>query len=217
MIIAVLNEKGGVGKTTLVTNLARAFQQPRESDERRVLLVDSDTQGSLRDWHAAAGESGNYPAVIAMDKPSMIRELPRMAEDYDVVLIDGCPKAIGMIAAGVMVSDVVLIPVQPSGLDLWAVNSVVDLVKQRREVTAAKPKAAIVMTRQITNTKLAGESRVALAELGLPIFTGTTQRIAYAVAAGNGSTVLDGEYAGTAAALEIKTLSDDVWRIANHG
>ena len=195
MIIAILNEKGGVGKTTLATNLARAFQK----EGKTVLLVDSDPQGSLRDWLAAAGESSDYPTMIAMDKPAMMKDLKSLAGQYDYVLVDGCPKSMGMIAATVTIADIVMIPVQPSGLDLWAANSVVDLIKQRQEVANGQPKAAFIVSRQISHTKLAGESKIALQELGLPIFQSyTSQRIAYAFAASNGKTVLDTEPEGVA-------------------
>jgi chromosome partitioning protein len=211
MIIAILNEKGGVGKTTLATNLARAFQAEHSS----VLLVDSDPQGSLRDWLAAAGETTDYPPMIAMDKPAMIKDLKHVSSQYDVVIVDGCPKSIGMIAATVTVADVVLIPVQPSGFDLWAANSVVDLVKQRQEVTEGKPRAAFVVTRQITNTRLAAESRIALQELGVPILNAyTSQRIAYAQASSNGRTVIDTEPTGPAA-NEVRALVQDIKELAH--
>jgi chromosome partitioning protein len=208
MIIGVLNEKGGVGKTTLVTNLGVAFQRHGQ----RVLLVDSDPQGSLRDWLAAAGEEPGYPPMIAMDKPAMIKDLRTVGSQYDLVLVDGCPKSIQMMAATISIADIVLIPVQPSGFDLWAANSVVEMIRQRQEIAEGKPKAAFVMSRQITNTKLINEAKTALVDLGLPIFaSGTTQKIAYATAASNGRSVIDIEPNGIAA-KEIAALIEELER-----
>lgn len=208
MIIGVLNEKGGVGKTTLVTNLGVAFQRRGQ----RVLLVDSDPQGSLRDWLAAAGEDPGYPPMIAMDKPAMIKDLRGVGSQYDLVLVDGCPKSLQMMAATISIADIVLVPVQPSGFDLWAANSVVEMIRQRQEIADGKPRAAFVMSRQITNTKLVGEAKAALTDLDLPIFTaGTTQKIAYATAASNGRSVMDIEPNGIAA-KEIDALVDELER-----
>jgi chromosome partitioning protein len=211
MIIALLSEKGGCGKTTIVTNLARAFQKRGKA----ILLVDSDPQGSLRDWLAAAGEESDYPVMIAMDKPAMMKDLGSVAKQYDLVFVDGCPKSMGMIAATITVADIVLIPTQPSGFDLWAANSVVDLIKQRQEIANGKPQAAFVISRQITNTRLASESRQALQELGVPIFESyTSQKIAYAHASSNGRTVLDTEPLGIAA-REISALTKELEEFAN--
>jgi chromosome partitioning protein len=148
--------------------------------------------------------------MIAMDKPAMIKDLKGVSSQYDVVIVDGCPKSIGMMAATVTVADLVLIPVQPSGFDLWAANSVVELVKQRQELTEGRPKAAFVVSRQITNTKLATESRQALLELGFPILNAyTSQRIAYAQSSSNGRTVLDTDPEGIAA-REVRTLAKEM-------
>ena len=209
-IIAVLNEKGGSGKTTISTNLARGFQLKGH----QILLVDSDPQGSARDWYAAAGEDNNLPPVVGLDRPALFKELPTLSKNTDWVIIDGAPQLEDIAVAAIKVADLILIPVQPSPYDVWAAESLVELVKARQEIMDGRLKAAFVVSRQIVGSKLAREVRDALEDYGLPIMKSlTSQRVIYANSATNGSTVLDTEPDG-AAAKEIRALIEEVtsWR-----
>ena len=105
--IAILNQKGGAGKTTLATNLAHAFQLTGKD----VLLVDADPQGSARDWSEAS--HGGICPVVALDRETLARDLPAITHGYDWVVIDGPPQIARISAAAVTAADVVLIPVQP--------------------------------------------------------------------------------------------------------
>ena len=107
-VLAVLNQKGGSGKTTIAINLAHAFQRLGNN----VLIVDADPQGTARDW-SDSSEMGICP-VVGLDRESLARDLPTVAQPYDWVVIDGPPQLAGISAAAVRVADVVLIPVQPS-------------------------------------------------------------------------------------------------------
>ncbi len=82
-IIALLNQKGGVGKTTLSTNLARFFQLEKHD----VLLVDSDPQGSARDWAACTSEKLNYFPTIGIDRPTLDRDLTSIGKQFDIETI----------------------------------------------------------------------------------------------------------------------------------
>jgi chromosome partitioning protein len=202
-IISVLNPKGGSGKTTLATNLARACHDRG----LKVLLVDSDPQGSASDWHAARDD--NPLPFIAYGKPENFKALPGIAASYDCVLIDGAAKLTGMIAAALKVADAVLIPVQPSPYDIWAAADLVDLIKARQEVTDGKPQAAFLISRAIKRTVLSRELVAALAEYGLPVFTaGTVQRQSYPRSAAEGRTVLDD--GSKDAAQEINAIADEL-------
>ena len=187
MIISVLNEKGGVGKTTLATNLARAFHLR----DKKVLLVDSDPQGSARDWHVNG--NGEMLEVVGLDRPTLDKDIVKFKNRYDMIFVDGAPQVTEMVVKAILCSDAILIPVQPSPYDIWASKSLVDLVKQRQEIANGKPKAAFVISRQIGNTCIGKEVRTVLEEYGLPIFVyGTGQRVVYAETAANGLTVYEG-------------------------
>ena len=202
-IISILNPKGGCGKTTLSTNLARALHDR----DLKVLLVDSDPQGSASDWHAARDD--NPVPFIAYGKPDNLKALPGIAAPYDFVFIDGAAKLEGMIAAAVKVSDAVLIPVQPSPYDIWAASDLVDLIKARQEVTEGRPHAVFVISRAIRRTVLGGEVAGALSEYGFPVLQSlTVQRQIYPRSASDGLTVFDGT--NKEAAAEINALADEL-------
>lgn len=197
--VSVLNRKGGVGKTTLATNLARALQLRG----REVVLVDTDPQGSARDW-ASTSDDVEVPVTVGVDRPVLDTELPRL-KGYDVAVVDGVAKMERMSASAVKASDLVLIPVRPSALSMWPAGELVDLIKSRQEV-AGLPRAAFVLSQAIVGTNLAEEAEEALGRLELPVWPGTHQRIAYAKAVGRGVSVLD--LSAKKATAEIKELTD---------
>ena len=205
-VISVLNQKGGSGKTTIATHLARAIQLKGFS----VLLVDSDPQGSSRDW-AAVNEENPVP-VVGIDRPTIERDLKRIAEK-DYVIIDGAPQAADLAISAIKASDIIIIPVQPSPYDIWATSDLVDLVKQRIEMTDGKLKAVFVVSRTIKGTKIGKEISVALSDYGLPVLdTSITQRVIYPTSASIGSSVLDEEPAGEAS-KEINNLINEILSI----
>ncbi len=81
-VIAVLNEKGGVGKTTIATNLSRGFQLAGET----VILIDSDPQGSARDWYAAAGEDNAL--LHSLMRRAVFLVYPSLYEGFGIPVLE---------------------------------------------------------------------------------------------------------------------------------
>ena len=203
LVIAVLNQKGGSGKTTIATHLARALQ----IEDADVLLVDSDPQGSARDW--AAVREDQPLTVVGIDRPTIERDIKNIARK-DFVVIDGAPQAADLAVSAIKAASFVLIPVQPSPYDIWAAADLVELVKQRIEVTDGKLQAAFVVSRAIKGTRIGSEVAEALAGYGLPILESRiTQRVSYPSTAAAGTTVMDTEPAGDAAA-EVRALAAEL-------
>lgn len=197
MIVALLNQKGGVGKTTLAISLSAALAK-----SAKVLLVDADPQGSALDWSALRGDSAAFP-VLSLPRPVLHREILSLSRDYDHIVIDGPPGATDVCRSAILASDFVLIPVQPSPFDVWAAKRIVDLVV---EAQIMKPglTAAFVVNRRISNTAIGRDIHSAVESLGLPVLpVSLVQRVAYAEASASGKTVLDlpGPAAGEILAL----------------
>ena len=202
-VISVLNQKGGSGKTTIATHLSRALQLAGHD----VLLIDSDPQGSARDWSAVRDDQP--VPVVGIDRPTIERDIKAVAHK-GLIVIDGAPQAADLAISAIKASDLVLIPVQPSPYDVWAAADLVDLVKQRIEMTDGRLKAVFVVSRAIKNTKVGAEIREALEGYGLPVLEARiTQSVAYPSTAAAGTTVLDAE-PNSNAAQEIRALANEV-------
>lgn len=203
-VIAVLNQKGGSGKTTIATHLARALQM----EGADVLLVDSDPQGSARDWSASREDQPLI--VVGIDRPTIDRDVKKVARKVDFVVIDGAPQAADLAISAIKAADFVLIPVQPSPYDIWAAAELVDLVKQRMDMTDGKLQTAFVVSRAIKGTRIGNEVTDALADYELPILNARiTQRVSYPSTAASGMTVLEADPTGDAAA-EMRALAQEI-------
>ena len=206
MIIALCNQKGGAGKTTLAIHLAHAIALSK----KRVLLVDSDPQGSASGWAAAREEASPFP-VIQMARDSLHRDLPAIAADYQHCIIDTPPRVSALARSAILASDLVIVPVQPSSYDVWAAGETVQLIQEAQQF---KPdiKAVFIINRRITGTAIGKEIEGALAEMPFPILkTVIAQRVAFAESSA-GYTVIESSV-NSAAANEIKALSKEILKV----
>ncbi len=220
MIIAFLNQKGGVGKTTLAIHTAATFARA----DRDVVLVDADPQGSALDWvearrrrlegasvDGARADDAADPlfSVIGMPKPVIHKQLPRIAAGCDLVVIDGPPSLEDISRSAMFAADLVLIPVQPSGFDVWAAQDLVDLIEETR-IYREDLEARFVVSRRIVNTAIGRHLPEALAKWSIPVLPAhVCQRVAFAESAATGSTVLETAKASQAA-REIEALRDAI-------
>ena len=187
-VIAIVNQKGGTGKTTLSTNLAWAL-----AANSSVLLLDADAQGSAQDWADSRSQPSLNLTVKGAEPSRLLQGVRSLATDYDWVIIDGPPGITKTSADAVRAADLVLIPAKASPFDVWAAADIVEAVKARQKTTKGVPKAAFVITMTRPRTRLGRQIDAALAEYGLPTLQArTTERVSYPQAAIEGTSVLEG-------------------------
>lgn len=201
MIYSFLNQKGGVGKTTLSLNVAAVLARSGS----KVLLIDADPQGTASQWAGLREEAASF-RIVNMARDNMAKDAMAMAADYDHTIIDGPPRA-EMISRSVIISsDVVVLPIEPSGFSTWASNDTVEQIRQARQYKEALISVFLV-SRKIEGTVIGRDIRELAAMDGFPVLdTEIMNRVAFAEAGTMAKTIL--EYAPTSkAATEIGRLA----------
>lgn len=207
MILAFLNQKGGVGKTTLALAVAGEWAM----QGRRVILIDADPQGSALDWSEMRAREGlpRLFSVIGLARDTLHREAPALARDADLVVIDGPPRVAGLMRSALLATDMVLIPVQPSPFDGWASAEMLALISEAR-IYRPELVARFVLNRCGARTVLARDTAETLADHDPPALASRIgQRIAFAAAAQSGRIVRELDHESVAA-REISALAAEV-------
>lgn len=175
-IVAVGNLKGGVGKSTLAVNLACEL-----AASRTVFLVDADAQATAAEWMAGGILPVKGEALPLDDERKAAAWIKRVrAADADLVVIDLPPHTGAATAAALIVADLFLVPVAPSGLDLRAAAKALDLLREARQARGqGQPRALLVPSRVDRRTGAGREIEAALHEMDEPVGPAIGHRSAF--------------------------------------
>lgn len=208
-VIGLLNQKGGVGKTTLSISICHALAKKHGAN--KVLLVDADPQGSALAWSETRSKSLPF-TIVGLPKKTLHRDLPDIAEKYKYVVIDGAPRVTELARTAIVASDLILVPCTPSPYDVWASQDIIDLIKEA-QVYDEGIKYAFVINRKISGTAIGRDVVEALTGLDVQVLDHHIhQRVQFADSASVGHTVIDADPEGKAA-TEIMELTKEIERI----
>jgi chromosome partitioning protein len=207
-VITIAQQKGGAGKTTLAAHLAIAWA----GEGRTVALLDIDPQGSLAAWHRlrgdrfGTGKTGlDFAAITGWRTEA---EVARRARDHDIVVIDSPPHAETEARLAIRAADLVVLPVQPSPMDVWATRPTLDLAAQE------KVPVLLVLNRVPPRANLVEAMLAKLGELGAEVAEARIgNRVALATALLEGRGITEAA-ASSRAGEEIAALAGEIARRA---
>jgi chromosome partitioning protein len=212
MRIAVTNLKGGVGKTTITTNLAVELAHKG----KKVCIVDTDLgQKSSMEWSGNRSEELLHIPVFGAIGKQLNKEIAKLNEEFDVVMIDGTPQISELAERTVLASDLLIIPISPSIYDLRAFESFYEKVEQinsvREEQGLRRVAVYVIINRVSEKTNLGKEIIDALGDYSdIKVFqTKLANRISYAESATQGMGAF--EWKDAKAKTEFNRLGDEVF------
>lgn len=188
-VISVVNTKGGVGKSTVAINLADAYHR----EGRKVILIDHDhKQGTSSRWRRLADERERDSALVTSADSDLQRLIKDLRSVYEIIVVDGPGHLDKATASMVSSSDLVLMPIQPSSLDLWACEELIEWIDQRQMITGGEPEARFLLSRCNADERVSREEVEIIASRGVPLLSSrTVQRVSYARTLAVGDTVFD--------------------------
>ena len=206
-ILTVAQQKGGAGKTTLAAHLAVAFTEAKHT----VALIDIDPQQSLTAWYRQRedifGDAGAGLLLNAVSGWRTRSQVTSLAKGFDMVVIDSPPHAETEARIAVRSADLVVVPVQPSPMDVWATRPTLELAA--REVVPT----LLVLNRVLARANLTDEMLAEIRRFGAKVARSRVgNRVAFAAALADGCAVSE-THPRSRAAQEIKRLSREILRL----
>jgi len=198
--IAVVNQKGGAGKSTISVHLARWLQRRKE----KLLFVDADGQQTSSIWLESL--ENVVPFKVIQDPNELLEQLPKLTKTKQWILIDGPATLSETTRAILLWADLALIPCQPAGVDLASASDTVRLVKQAQLIRGGLPKSALFLNKAIKGTRLKEEAITVLKQIEDVTFLSSIihQRQIITDSFGQGATVF--ELTGTSAGVARREL-----------
>jgi len=209
MIIAVTNLKGGVGKTTITTNLAVSFTKKGYD----VCIVDTDLgQQSSMEWSGARDENRDRIPVFGVTIKQLNKEVEDLQKRFDIVMIDGTPQLSELADRTILASDLLVIPLMPSIYDFRGFENFLERFEQIRglkEANGGNVNALVLLNRVVPKTNVSKEIKEAVAEYDVQLLKSKIHnRVAYADSATDGLGVV--EYKDRKAKKEIEDLTKEL-------
>jgi len=210
--IAIVNQKGGAGKSTIAVHLARWLQRQK----KQILVVDADGQKTSSIWLESL--ENEIPFQVLQNPDELLDQLPKLAKEHEWLLVDGPATLSETTRALLLWADLALIPCQPAGVDLASASDTVRLVRQAKAIRGGLPKAALFLNKAIKGTKLKDEAFAVLQQVQdvKLLETIVHQRQVITDSFGQGATVFDlaGTPAGTSR-RELESLFKQAMEVMN--
>jgi len=205
-VFSVANQKGGTGKTTLSMNLAAGL-----SRRGRTLIIDADPQGSAGQWAGLSTDERPFPVSVISVASNLAREVSRMRQDYQYLVID-CPPTLetGVAQSAMAISDKVFVPILPSPVDLWASVRLTDAIDQVK-IGNSRLQAYILINQLELRSAMSRSMSQALAEFDMPALQSCLRRRAvYRNSALEGLSVYCMGKRGESAVQEVEFLIEEI-------
>lgn len=205
MIISISSLKGGVGKSTITQNLAVCFAH----SGYKVCIADADANQSALRWSSLRDET--LPKVPAFGTPekTISSNIKQLSDDYEIVLIDGTPSLDRMTSKIILLADLLIIPILPSGLDIWATEHFLERFSDAQAQKEKDIPAYFLLNQFQANLNLNKEVKDVLIDTGIPVFENALRsRVAYREAVVKGMGVF--EYKDDKAKTEFIELYNEI-------